>query len=129
MVPCVTAPVTVTLQNFGDKCISIPKYAEVGEVYLVHPLRYSGYDGDDDDESSIDPYGDMRPDPEEPLKGEEEVEVCACGVAWTVHEVSPHYGAEIKTQPLKPPLQVLPDDLQKLLDRSSKNLSEKQKES
>lgn len=34
LVPCVTAPIDITLQNLGDNCVVLPKYAVLGEVYL-----------------------------------------------------------------------------------------------
>jgi len=75
IVPCISAPVTVSLVNFGDKCVDIPKYAIVGEVFLVHPLPYSGYDLKDEFDEDYSEEGE-----------ESEAEVCSCGVAWTEHE-------------------------------------------
>ncbi|XP_034249687.1 uncharacterized protein LOC117650391 [Thrips palmi] len=137
MVPCVSAPITVTMENLGAKCIEIPKYTIIGEVFLVHPLKYSGLTEDDDDDLNPNFLGDIEPD-EDPVlvEGDEEaedteeiVELChLCGVAWTEHEVAPHYGAEINTTPREPPLEKLPEDLQTLLEKSSKNLTPEQKE-
>jgi len=115
IIPCVTAPVTVTLINFGDKCVEIPKYAVVGEVFLVHPLPFSGYDLQDEFDEGFDE------------REESEAEVCACGLSWTEHEIQPHKGAEI-TKPREPPLEVIPGELQKLLERSSKHLDKEEKE-
>jgi len=131
MVPCVTAPLTVTMKNIGNKCVEIPKYTVVGEVYLVHPLKYSGMDKDDVDELHQNVFGEMQPDEEPTLleEGEEENEddICECGVSWVEHEIAPHFGAEWDITPKKPPLEKLPEHLQQLLDKSSKNLTEKQK--
>jgi len=114
VVPCVSAPLKIKLQNVGDKCVEISKHTIIGEVYLVHPLRYSGFELEDDE---------LMTDEDVPLcldnEDDKEVVVCTCEVSPVEHDVQPHEGAEIK-KPDKPPITTLPKDLQELMERSSK---------
>lgn len=58
LVPCVSAPLSVTLQNFGDKCVVLPKYTVLGEVFLLHPSHHEaefqpGFDNEEEEKRRL----------------------------------------------------------------------------
>ncbi|KAK3926437.1 Retrovirus-related Pol polyprotein from transposon 412 [Frankliniella fusca] len=108
LVPCVTAPLTIVMQNFGDKCVTIPKYAVVGEVFVLHPDEYEEGVGEEE-------------------KDEEEDECAFVNVI--NHETVTFEDAEYNTEPSLPEIgedEDLPKDLQELVSRCTM-LSETEK--
>ncbi|KAK3928939.1 Retrovirus-related Pol polyprotein from transposon 17.6 [Frankliniella fusca] len=108
LVPCVTAPLTIVMQNFGDKCVTIPKYAVVGEVFVLHPDEYEEGVGEEE-------------------RDEEEDECAFVNVI--NHETVTFEDAEYNTEPSLPEIgedEDLPKDLQELVSRCTM-LSETEK--
>lgn len=109
IVPCVSAPITVTMQNFGDKCVNIPKYAVLGEVFILHPDEY---------EKEFIGITEEEEEGEE-SDGEEDTEDSA-QVNVVHHETTPFVDAEYNTTPSMPEIkesEPLPKDLQALVDK------------
>ncbi|KAK3918320.1 Retrovirus-related Pol polyprotein from transposon 412 [Frankliniella fusca] len=108
VVPCISGPMTVSLTNWGDKCLKVPKYAILGEVYLLHPM------GDDHNSNEDEKYEE-----EEGM-----VEVNSVSVSENIprpveHIIKPFNGVEVETTPSKDPIPEdtpLPEDLQKMVD-------------
>ncbi|KAK3908791.1 Toxin RelE4 [Frankliniella fusca] len=99
LAPCVTAPLTIVMQNFGDKCVTIPKNAVVGEVFVLLPDEYEEGVG------------------EEERDGEKDE--CAF-VNVNNHETVTFEDAEYNTEPSLPEIgedEDLPKDLQELVSR------------
>ncbi|KAK3924604.1 Ribosomal protein L11 methyltransferase [Frankliniella fusca] len=108
LVLCVTAPLTIVMQNFGDECVTIPKYAVVGEVFVLHPDEYEEGVGEEE-------------------RDEEEDECAFVNVI--NHETVTFKGAEYNTEPSLPEIgedEDLPKDLQELVSRCTM-LSETEK--
>ncbi len=98
LVPCVSAPLTVTVLNMGDKCVTVPKYAVIGEVFILHP--------DEFDKSK-----------EEEESDNEREDECA-QVNVINHETVPFQDTEYNTEPGLPEVgedEELPEDLQMLV--------------
>lgn len=106
LVPCITAPIDVTLQNLGDHCVEIPKYAVLGEVYLVHPVEYHNSVTEEEDSSEYLEYEEEKEDFDMPINS-------------VVHEVAEYNDAEYDPEPRNPipGNEPLPQDLQDLVNR------------
>ncbi|KAJ1518970.1 hypothetical protein ONE63_011424 [Megalurothrips usitatus] len=104
VVPCVTAPINSTLQSMGDKCIEVPKYAVLGEVYLMHPMEYHNSVTNNENECDYE---------------EENEENIPILMTFVEHETKPFTDAEYMIEPstVIPDDQPLPKDLQELADR------------
>src|SRR2546425_2039817 len=101
IIPCLNAPLSIVMQNLGDKCVTIPKYAVLGEVFILHPDKYEHeFNADFDTEL-------------EDFEEGEEVEVNVIN-----HETIPFADAEFNTVPSLPEIgenELLPKDLQELV--------------
>ncbi|KAK3916945.1 Retrovirus-related Pol polyprotein from transposon 17.6 [Frankliniella fusca] len=125
VVPCLTAPISVTIQNLGDKCITIPKYAVLGEVFILHPDTYEKEFNQDFKETG---EYDEREEIENMDVGVDVDERAQVNVV--NHDTTPFSDAEINTVPSLPEIkedEPLPKDLQELVDRCTQ-LSETEKQ-
>ena len=107
------------MQNFGDKCVNIPKYAVLGEVFILHPEEYEkefiGISEEEEEGEEID--------------GEEDTEDTA-QVNVVHHETTQFVDAEYNTTPSMPEIkesEPLPKDLQALVDKCTE-LSETERQ-
>lgn len=115
VVPCVTAPVNITVQNIGDECVVLPKYAVLGEVYLLHPAEYH---------NSVTKEQENN----EETESDDEDDEFNMHINSVQHEVAQFEDAEYDPFP-KDPIpenEPLPKDLQDLVNRSTR-LSPSQK--
>ncbi|KAK3913068.1 Retrovirus-related Pol polyprotein from transposon 412 [Frankliniella fusca] len=103
VIPCLTAPISITMQNLRDKCVTIPKYAVLGEVFILHPDKYEQeFDTNFQEEEEVD----------EGMDTDETVQVNVIN-----HDTTPFSDAEINTIPNLPAIgenEPLPKDLQDL---------------
>ncbi|KAK3919272.1 Interleukin-3 [Frankliniella fusca] len=105
VIPCLTAPISITMQNLGDKCVTIPKYAVLGEVFILHPDKYEQEFNTNFQEEEEDKGMDT----------DETVQVNVIN-----HDTTPFSDAEINTIPNLPAIgenKPLPKDLQDLVER------------
>ncbi|KAK3924660.1 Retrovirus-related Pol polyprotein from transposon 412 [Frankliniella fusca] len=122
ILPCLTAPISVTIQNLGDKCVTIPKYAVLGEVFILHPDKYEReFDEDFEKEGEYD-------EGEETEMNKDTDEIAQVNVV--NHDTTPFSDAEINAIPSLPEIkegEPLPKDLQELVDRCTQlSATEKQ---
>ncbi|KAK3915969.1 Gag-Pol polyprotein [Frankliniella fusca] len=122
ILPCLTAPISVTIQNLGDKCVTIPKYAVLGEVFILHPDKYEReFDEDFEKEGEYD-------EGEETEMDKDTDEIAQVNVV--NHDTTPFSDAEINAVPSLPEIkegEPLPKDLQELVDRCTQlSATEKQ---
>ncbi|KAK3925581.1 Transposon Ty3-I Gag-Pol polyprotein [Frankliniella fusca] len=120
VIPCLTAPISITMQNLGDKCVTIPKYAVLGEVFILHPDKYEQeFNTNFQEEEEVDEGIDEGMDTDETVQ-----------VNVINHDTTPFSDAEINTIPNLPAIgenEPLPKDLQDLVERC-KQLSETEKQ-
>jgi len=125
IIPCLTAPISVTIQNLGDKCVTIPKYAVLGEVFILHPDKYEKeFNKDFKDDGEYD-EGEEIENMDIDIDMDETVQVNVVN-----HDTTPFSDAEINTVPSLPEIKEgapLPKDLQELIDRCTQ-LSETEKQ-
>ncbi|KAK3929552.1 Retrovirus-related Pol polyprotein from transposon 412 [Frankliniella fusca] len=110
VIPCLTAPISITMQNLGDKCVTIPKYAVLGEVFILHPDKY---------EQEFDTNFQEEEEDDEGMDTDETVQVNVIN-----HDTTPFSDAEINTIPNLPAIgenEPLPKDLQDLVERMTKD--------
>ncbi|KAK3925038.1 Retrovirus-related Pol polyprotein from transposon 17.6 [Frankliniella fusca] len=111
VIPCLTAPISITMQNLGDKCVTIPKYAVLGEVFILHPDKYEQeFSTNFQEEEEVDEGIDEGMDTDETVQ-----------VNVINHDTTPFSDAEINTIPNLPAIgenEPLPKDLQDLVERS-----------
>ncbi|KAK3918278.1 Gag-Pol polyprotein [Frankliniella fusca] len=108
---------TVSLTNCGDKCLKVPKYAILGEVYLLHPMG-DNYEIQEEfaDVAETVTVNSVSALPEAPRPVE--------------HVIKPFHGVEVETTPSKDPIPEdtpLPEDLQKMVDRCQNLTMEEKK--
>ncbi|KAK3907537.1 Retrovirus-related Pol polyprotein from transposon 412 [Frankliniella fusca] len=110
VIPCLTAPISITMQNLGDKCVTIPKYAVLGEVFILHPDKYEQeFNTNFQEEEEVDEGIDEGMDTDETVQ-----------VNVINHDTTPFSDAEINTIPNLPAIgenEPLPKDLQDLVER------------
>ncbi|KAK3910000.1 DNA damage-inducible protein 1 [Frankliniella fusca] len=125
IIPCLTAPISITIQNLGDKCVTIPKYAVLGEVFILHPDKYEKeFDEDFKDDGEYDEEEEIE-NMDVDIDMDEIAQVNVVN-----HETTPFSDAEINTVPSLPEIKEgapLPKDLQELIDRCTQ-LSETEKQ-
>ncbi|KAK3916580.1 putative translation initiation factor IF-2 [Frankliniella fusca] len=120
VIPCLTAPISITMQNLGDKCVTIPKYAVLGEVFILHPDKY-----EQEFSTNFQEEEEVDEDIDEGMDTDETVQVNVIN-----HDTTPFSDAEINTIPNLPAIgenEPLPKDLQDLVERC-KQLSETEKQ-
>ena len=108
VVPCITAPVEITVTNQGRKRLVIPKHSVIAEVYPFDPN-----------------FTRESPEPREAVKintisGTEEEEKQSFKSGPILHEQAPFNGGETDTVPKLPPIsenEALPEDLQDIIKR------------
>ncbi|KAK3920085.1 Gag-Pol polyprotein [Frankliniella fusca] len=125
VIPCLTAPISVTIQNLGDKCITIPKYAVLGEVFILHPDTYEKEFNQDFKETGEYDEGEEIENMDVDVDVDEIAQVNVVN-----HDTTPFSDAEINTVPSLPEIkedEPLPKDLQELVDRCTQ-LSETEKQ-
>ncbi|KAK3917082.1 Retrovirus-related Pol polyprotein from transposon 412 [Frankliniella fusca] len=112
--PCLTAPISITMQNLGDKCVTIPKYAVLGEVFILHPDKYEQeFSTNFHEEEEVDEGIDEGTDTDETVQ-----------VNVINHDTTPFSDAEINTIPNLPAIgenEPLPKDLQDLVERMTRD--------
>ncbi|KAK3928607.1 Retrovirus-related Pol polyprotein from transposon 412 [Frankliniella fusca] len=109
-------------KNLGDKCVTIPKYAVLGEVFILHPDKYEReFDEDFEKEGEYD-------EGEETEMDKDTDEIAQVNVV--NHDTTPFSDAEINAVPSLPEIkegEPLPKDLQELVDRCTQlSATEKQ---
>ncbi|KAK3924609.1 Ubiquitin-like protein ATG12 [Frankliniella fusca] len=112
VIPCLTEPISITMQNLRDKCVTIPKYAVLGEVFILHPDKYEQeFSTNSQEEEEVDEGISEGMDTDETVQ-----------VNVINHDTTPFSDAEINTIPNLPAIgenEPLPKDLQDLVERGS----------
>lgn len=119
VIPCVDAPIEITLQNVGDKTVTIPKHAVIAEVYLLNSADYDlslSHNCEDHAKDNKSPQ-QARCSQTRPVQSEE--------------GPKPNLGVDIEVEPRLPPIppdEPLPEDLQDLVNRCKHLSLEERKE-